>query len=94
MPQGSNVGSVGDLVRRKLVMQSMAGEERNIGAVVGEDFDGRSRRTPGGDGVDDGDGFIAFELSESCATDDGDVDGFWEKAWLVGLSMATNGLVR
>lgn len=77
MPQGSNVGSVGDFVRRILVVQTVSGKKGNVGAIVGEDLDRRGGRAPRSDGVDGSNGFIALEMSESRAANDGDVDGFW-----------------
>lgn len=75
-PQSSNIGAVGDLVRCELVVEAMAGEERDVGAVVGEDVDGRRGRAPGRYWVEYGNGFVAIELGESGAADDTDEDGF------------------
>lgn len=79
MSKSSNVGSVGNFVRRELVMEAVAGQEGNVDAFVGEDADGRGRRTPGRHGIELGDGLIPLELAETGAADDGDVDGFWEE---------------
>ena len=38
--QGRDVGAVGDLVRRELVVDAMAGQEGDIVVVVSEDLDG------------------------------------------------------
>lgn len=80
MAQGGDVGAVGDLVGRELVVQAVAGEEGDIDAVVGEDGDGRGGMAPGGEGVDEGDGLVAVELGEAGAADDSNVNGFWD-AW-------------
>lgn len=40
MAQSGNIGAVGDLMRGKLVVNTVAGEEGDIGIVVGEDLDG------------------------------------------------------
>lgn len=75
--EGSNVGQVGNLVRRKLMVQAVTGKEGNVDTIVGEDGDGRSGRSPRSDGVDDSNGLVALELGESGATDDGNVDGLY-----------------
>lgn len=77
MAQGRYVGAVGDLVGRELVMDAVAGDEGDVGAIVGEDVNGRCWGAPGGDGVQDRDGLVALELAQSCSADDGDVDRFW-----------------
>jgi hypothetical protein len=74
MPQSSDVGPVGHFVRRVLVVQAVSGEKGNIGAVVRQDLDGRRRRTPGGNGVNGGNGLVTLELAKSCTANDGDVD--------------------
>lgn len=58
--EGSNVGSVGDLVRRELVVEAVAGKEGNVDAFVGEDADGRGGRAPGRHGIQLGDRFVAL----------------------------------
>ena len=75
--QGGDAGAVGHLVGRELVVQAVAGEEGDVGAVVGEDADGRGRRAPGGDGVEHGDGLVALQLAQAGAADYGDVDGLY-----------------
>lgn len=75
--ESSDVGLVGNLVRRKLMVQAVTGEEGNVDTVVREDGDGRGGRSPGGDGVDDSNGLVALELGKSGATDDGNVDGLY-----------------
>lgn len=75
VPEGGNVGPVGHLVGRELVVQPMAGEERDVDAVVGEDVDGRRGLAPRRDGVENGDGLVALELGKAGASDDGDVHG-------------------
>jgi hypothetical protein len=84
--QGGDAGAVGHLVGRELVVQAVAGEEGDVGAVVGEDVDGRGRRAPGRDGVEHGDGLVALELAQAGAADDGDVDGLY---WTVTRSELT-----
>jgi hypothetical protein len=71
--QGGNVGAVGDLVRRKLVVDTVAGQEGDVDVVVAEDADGRGRGTPGSIDGELGDGLVAVELGEAGAADDGDV---------------------
>lgn len=73
--EGGNVGPVGHLVRRKLVMKAVAGEEGNVDVAVGEDVDGRGGLAPRRVGVQSGDGRVALELAEASAANDGDVDG-------------------
>jgi hypothetical protein len=75
MAESSNVGAVGNLVRRKLVVHSVTGKERHVYAIVGEDGDGRGGSAPRCDGVDDGNGLVAFELGQAGAANDTDVDG-------------------
>lgn len=75
--ESSDVGLVGNFMRRKLMVQAVAGEEGNVDAVVGEDGDGRGGRSPRGDGVDDSNGLVAVELGKAGATDDGNVDGLY-----------------
>lgn len=74
MSQGSNVGSVGDLVRRKLVVNAMPCEEGNVDAVVSENVNRRRWRTPRCDWVKSGDGLEALELRKTRTANDGDVD--------------------
>ena len=76
--QSSNVGAVGDLVGRKLVVDAMPRQEGNIHAVVREDMDRGGGRAPRGDGVEGGDGLEAFKLAEAGTANDGDVDGLCE----------------
>ncbi len=73
--EGGNVGPVGHLVRSKLVMKTVAGEEGNVDVAVGEDVDGRGWLAPRRVGVQSGDGRVALELAEASAANDGDVDG-------------------
>lgn len=61
--QGGDVGAVGNLVGRKLVVHAVAGNEGNVGAVVREDLDRRGGRAPGRVRVEDGDGDEALELA-------------------------------
>lgn len=77
--QSGDVGAVRDLVGRKLVVQAVSSEEGDIGAVVGEDVDGRRWRTPGRHGVEHSNGLEAIELAKAGASDDGDVDGLWRR---------------
>lgn len=53
---------------------AVAGEEGNGGVLVGEDRNRRGRCAPGSGDVQGGDGSVTFELLETGATDDGDVD--------------------
>jgi hypothetical protein len=73
--QGGNVGAGGHLVRGKLVVAAVAGEERDGDAVVREDGDGGRGRAPGRRGRELGDGLEARERAEAGAADDGDADG-------------------
>jgi hypothetical protein len=77
--ESGDVGTVGDLVGRKLVVQAVAGEEGDVDAVVGEDGDGRGGISPGGEGVDEGNGLVALELGKAGAANDGNVDGLWTR---------------
>lgn len=76
-PQSCNVGAVWDLVGSELVVNAMTGEEGNVGAVVGEDVDGRGGRPPGGDGVQGCDGLEAIELAETRTANYGNRDRFY-----------------
>ena len=75
MPQGSDIGSVGDFVGGKLVVDAMSGEEGYVDALVGEDLDGRRGSTPRCDGVEGGDGLKALKLAKTSAANDGNMDG-------------------
>lgn len=75
MAESSNVGAVGNLVRRKLVVHTVTGKESHVHAIVGEDGDGRGRSAPRRDGVDDGDGLVAFELGQAGAANNADMNG-------------------
>lgn len=74
MAESSDIGAVGNLVGRKLMIQAVTGEEGNVDAVVGEDGDGRGGSSPRRDGVDDGNGLVAVELRKAGATDNANVD--------------------
>lgn len=76
--KGGNVGSVGHLVRRELMVQAVAREEGDVGALVREDLDRRRGSAPGRLRVDNGHGLEAVELPEAGAADDGDVNGLCE----------------
>ncbi len=73
--EGCNVGTVGHLVRRKLMVRAMAGEEGNVDVAVGENVDGRGGLAPGRVGVQSGNGRVSLELAEASAANDGNVDG-------------------
>lgn len=74
--QSSDVGTVGNLVGRELVVQAVTREERDVVTVVGEDADGGGGCAPGGDGGYGGDGGEAIEGGEAGAADNGDMDRF------------------
>lgn len=78
MAQGSNIGSVGDLVGSELVVQPVSGEESDVDALVFEDADWRGGTAPGCLEVEDGDGLEPFQLAEASAANDGDVDRLCE----------------
>lgn len=78
MAQGGNIGAVGDLMGRILVVQAVSRKEGNVGAVMGEDVDGRRGRAPGRVGGEHGNGLEAIELTEAGAANDGNVDGLCE----------------
>lgn len=73
--ESSDVGAVGNLMGRKLVVHAVTGKESHIYAIVGEDRDGRGRSAPRCDGVDDSNGLVAFELGQAGAANNTDVDG-------------------
>lgn len=72
--QGGDVGLVGDLMGRKLVVGAVAGQERDGHAVMLEDADWRGCVAPGGLGVDGRNRRVALDLAEAGAAYDGDVD--------------------
>lgn len=78
MAESSNVGTVRNLVRRKLVVYTVTSKESHVYAVVREDRDGRGGSAPRGDGVDDSNGLVAFELGQASAANDTDVNGLWK----------------
>ena len=73
--QGGDVGAVGHLVRRELVVHAVARDEGDVVAVVLEDLHRRRREAPGRLRAERGDGDEALELAEARAADDADVDG-------------------
>lgn len=73
--EGGDVGASGDLMRRKLVVRTMAGQEGDGDAGVLEDEDGGRRLAPGGVGVHLGDRGVAIDLVEAGTANDGDMDG-------------------
>lgn len=75
MSQGRDIGSVGDLVGGKLVVDAVAGEEGYVDALVGEDLDGRRGSTPRCDRVEGGDGLEALELAKTSTANDGNMNG-------------------
>lgn len=77
MAESSDVCAVRNLVRRELVVHSVTGKERHVHAIVGEDGDGRGGSAPRRDGVDDGNGLVAFELGQASAANNTDVDGLY-----------------
>lgn len=76
MSESSNVGSVGDLVRRELVVKTVTGQEGDVDAFVREDADGRSGITPRRIGIELRDGLVTLKLAETGAAYDGDADRF------------------
>lgn len=77
--ESRNIGPVGHLVRRELVVQAMAREEGNVDVAVGQDMDGRRGLAPWRVGVEGSDGCIALELTETSATNDGNVDRLYRR---------------
>ena len=72
--ESRDIGAVGDFVGREGVVGAVAGEEGDGGVLVGEDRDGRGRCAPGSGDVQGGDRSVTFELLETGAADDGDVN--------------------
>lgn len=79
--ESGNVGTVGHLVRGKLVVDAVAGEESHVDVAVGEDLDGRRGLAPWSVGVDGSDGRVALELAEASTANDGDLDGLYTEEW-------------
>lgn len=78
--QGGDVGAVGHLVRRELVVDAVARDEGDEVAAVLEDLHRRRREAPGRLRVERGDGDEALELAQARAADDADVDGLCSRA--------------
>lgn len=78
MTQGSDIGSVGDLVGSELVVQTVPGEESDVDALVFEDADRRGGTAPGCLEVENGDGLESLQLAEASAANDADVDRLCE----------------
>lgn len=75
VPQGGDVGTVGDLMGCVLMVNTVTGEEGNVSSVVSQDLNWRCGRAPGCDGVEDSNRLIALELAKTSAANDGDGDG-------------------
>ena len=79
--QGGDVGARGDLMRRNLVVHTVAAEEGHrdglviVVALVVEDGDRGGRLAPGGVDVQRGNLGEAGEFTQACSADDGDADG-------------------
>lgn len=76
----SNVGARGNLVRRILMVMSMARKERDRNTIVAADEDGRGGESPGSLGVDGSNGLKPFNLAQPRAANYGDMDGFYYAA--------------
>lgn len=90
MAQGSNIGSVGDLVGCELVVLAVTCEEGDVDPLVGENLDRRCGLAPGSDGVEGSDGLESLKLAEASAANDGDVDGLCERI-SASLSLSLGG---
>lgn len=75
MAESGDIGTVRNLVRRKLVVYAVTGKESHVHAIVGENRDGRGGSAPRGDGVDDSNGLVAFELGQAGAANDTNMNG-------------------
>lgn len=92
MAQGSNIGSVGDLMGCELVVLAVTCEEGDVDTLVGENLDRRCGLAPGSDGVEGSDGLESLKLAEASAANDGDVDGLCERiSASLSLSLAEEG---
>ena len=93
--QGSDVGAVGNLVRRHLVMQAVSRQERDGHLLTGrrrrvmEDHDGRRRRAPRRCHVEGCHLLEAGQLLEAGPTDDGDADRICQ--WPTASAIQTDG---
>lgn len=74
--ESSNVGSVGDLMWRELVVKTVTGQEGDVDAFVGEDADGRGGITPRRIGIELRDRLVTLKLAETGTAYDGDANRF------------------
>jgi hypothetical protein len=68
------------------VVNTMAGQEGNIAALVGENLDRRRGRTPRCNGIQGSDRLEAFELAKASTANDGDKDGLYRSKEFISIA--------
>lgn len=93
MTQGGYVGTVGDLMRCKLMVNAMASKEGNIGSLVGKNLNRGRRGAPRCDGVQSSDRLEAFKLAQASAANHSNVNGLYSQESEVLVAIWRNDLL-
>lgn len=76
--QSGNVGTVRNLMRGKLMVNTMSRQEGDVGAVVRKNVNWGCSLSPRSSRVQESNRFVTFKLTQTSTTNNGDSDGLYK----------------